>query len=164
MQRYVAPPNGTPTLQRLCIATLAMVSFGLSSVPRPTIAAPCRFAVTATGGYAGGAQARLGGQIDFLLSPAWSWRMAAGPSYAATRIAAQLLAGPVLSLDAFRFVPRLAFLAGADVPEGRASIQSGLEIARYISLHEALTVGAYATWSPGRQAGGLVTISIEFER
>lgn len=130
---------------------------------RPAGAAPLRAGVHATGGWTEGSAARITGQLDLGLSPAWAWRFAAGPAYAEGRAGAQVLAGPVFALDALTYVPRLALLVGADVPAGKLRLQGGLELMRTLGLHAGVMVGAYATWRPGGQAGGLIAAGAEWE-
>lgn len=130
---------------------------------RPAGAAPLRAGVHATGGWAEGAAARMTTQLDLGLSPAWFWRFAAGPGYADGQAGAQVSAGPVFALDALTYVPRLALLVGANVPAGRLRLQGGLELMRTLGLHAGVVVGAYATWRPGGQAGGLLAAGAEWE-
>lgn len=130
---------------------------------RTTAAAPLRAGVHVTGGYAEGAAAKVTGQLDFGINDSWSWRFDAGAAYTEFRSGAQILAGPVFAVDAFTYVPRLALLAGADIPTGKSRLQGGLELARYFSLHTGVSMGAYATWRPGAQVGALLAVGLEWE-
>lgn len=150
-------PRAAQALALLVLGGLALVT------PATVAASPTRVGVQAAGGYAEAPLARLTGQLELGLSPHWSWRFAAGPHYAERRGGASVLAGPVYALDVFTYVPRLVLLAGADVPQGRARVQGGMELLRTVGLHAGVSVGAYATWRPGGQAGGLLAVGAEWE-
>lgn len=127
------------------------------------MAAPTRVGVGVAAGFTEGVQARLQGQVDLGLGPSWAWRLAAGPAYAQGRAGGQLTTGIVYALDIFRYVPRVALLAGADAPSGAMRVQGGLELARTLSLHANLYLGTYAVWRLGGQAGGLLAAGAEWE-
>lgn len=150
-------PRAARSLTLLALGTLALVT------PATVAASPVRVGVQAAGGYAEAPLARLTGALELGLSPHWSFRFAAGPHYAERHAGVSVLAGPVYALDVFKYVPRLVVLGGADVPQGRARLQGGMELLRTVGLHAGVSVGAYATWRPGGQAGGLLAVGGEWE-
>lgn len=156
------PRAATPRRGRWPSLTAALAALLVAS-PSLAVASPTKVGLSAGAGYGEGTQARLQGQLDLGLTPAWAWRLAAGPAYAQGGAGVQFTTGLVYALDALRYVPRLALLVGAEVPSGAVRLQGGLELARTLGLHADVYLGAYATYNPGGQAGGLLAVGAGWE-
>lgn len=130
--------------QSLCSAWVLMA---LMLGANPCKAKPPPLALAAHVGYRSAHQLRLVGEVQWALTDILALTLRAGPGFLMGPVNGTFMAGAVARLDALTWVPGVFVLGGMAAPHVRPTVQVGLELKRYVSLHTAWVGQIAAEWA-----------------